>query len=115
MRRLILGFVVAIAVVLGNGLLTWNTTGLSYDRFTWVAYAALPMYPMTEDEVPGGCTDGIDNDMDGDIDCADEDCANVVPCVAPAPVISPTGLVILMSLMILIGAFGILRRRTQEG
>jgi hypothetical protein len=114
MMRFALGLSLAILIVLGNGLLTWNTTGLSYDRFTWVAYAGTLMYPMTEDEVPGGCTDGEDNDMDGDIDCADEDCANVVPCVAPAPVISPAGLLVLMIVLMLLGSFGILRHRRLE-
>lgn len=114
MIRFVLGLSLAILVVLGNGLLTWNTTGLSYDRFTWVAYAGLSMYPEHEDDVPGGCSDGEDNDLDTFIDCADSDCADIAPCGAPAPVISPAGIIVLMVMLILLGSWGILRRRRLE-
>lgn len=44
---------------------------------------------------PQGCSDGIDNDGDGKIDCADPDCANVPPCAAAAPALSPVMLLLL--------------------
>ncbi|MFH1592347.1 MAG: hypothetical protein ABIB47_03195 [Candidatus Woesearchaeota archaeon] len=31
------------------------------------------------------CDDGIDNDVDGDTDCADSDCVEVPSCVVPLP------------------------------
>ena len=35
---------------------------------------------MVEDNRPGDCSDGIDNDDDGLIDCDDSDCLNSVEC-----------------------------------
>lgn len=113
MKRLVLGLVVTLTLVLGSSLLTWKTTGLSYDRFTWAAYAGMT-YPDTEDEVPGGCSDGIDNDNDGPMDCADSDCAEDIACNAPAPVMSVTGIATLLTLLMLVGLFGIMRRREHE-
>ncbi|MDO8632839.1 MAG: putative metal-binding motif-containing protein, partial [Phycisphaerales bacterium] len=46
--------------------------------------------------IPGGaenCSDGIDNDCDGDIDCDDADCANDAGCSAPSdPQADTTGI-----------------------
>ena len=114
MKRLFLGLVVTLTLVLGSSLLTWRTTGLSYDRFTWAAYAGMQIYPDTEEEVPGGCSDGLDNDNDGPIDCADSDCADAIVCNAPAPVMSVTGIAALMTMLMLVGLFGLLRRRQQH-
>jgi len=113
MKRLILGLLVTLALVLGSSFLTWRTTGVSYDRFTWAAYALPTVYPDREDEVPGGCSDGIDNDIDGRIDCADSDCADAVVCNAPVPVISVTGIATLMLILTLVGLVGLLRRQRQ--
>jgi hypothetical protein len=113
MKRLILGLIVVVALVLGTNLLTWRATGVSYDHFTWAAYAGI-IYPETEDEVPGGCSDGIDNDLDGDIDCEDENCQQNVACgFAPAPVLSPGAVAVLLALLMMVGLFGIVRRRHQ--
>lgn len=115
MKRLSLGLIVALALVVGSNLLTWRTTGLSYDQFTWAVYAGPMIYPETEDEVPGGCSDGIDNDMDEDVDCADSDCADNIVCNAPAPALSGTGIALMMALLLLVGWFGVARRsRFQE-
>lgn len=115
MKRFLLSLVVALVLVLGSGLLTWRTTGLSYDQFTWAAYAGPGMmYPEHEDDDPGGCSDGRDNDNDGFIDCADiQDCADSVICRSPAPVMSTGGLVALMGTLMLIGLYGLLRRRAS--
>jgi hypothetical protein len=115
MKGFLVGLVVTLALVLGSNVLTWSTTGLSYDHFTWAAYAAVNFYPGHEDEVPGGCSDGEDNDMDMLVDCADvEDCSDEAICVAPAPTVSPLGLVALMVLLMLIGLYGLMQRRTQK-
>jgi hypothetical protein len=115
MKRFLLSMVVVSLFVLGSGLLTWPT-GLSYDQFTWAAYAGPGvMYPETEDEDPGGCSDGIDNDNDTLIDCADrEDCADEIVCNAPAPVVSPTGVIALIAGLMLIGLYSLLRRRAEQ-
>lgn len=116
MKRFLLSLVVASVLVLGSGLLTWRTTGLSYDQFTWAAYAGPGvMYPEREDEDPGGCSDGIDNDNDGAIDCADvRDCGDEIICRSPAPVMSTGGLAALIAALMLIGLYGMVRRRADQ-
>ncbi len=114
MKRLFLGLILTVALVLGSNVLTWRATGVSYDHFTWTAYAGM-IYPETEAEVPGGCSDGLDNDLDGPIDCDDEDCLRDIACgFAPAPALSPVGFAVLLALLILVGFFGILRRRQPQ-
>lgn len=114
MKRLALGLVVTLTLVLGSSLLTWNTTGVSYDHFTWAAYAGPIIYTDTEDELPGGCSDGIDNDNDTFIDCADSDCNNNIACTSPAPAMSMTGLVALLALLTVVGMVSLMRRRYQH-
>lgn len=41
-----------------------------------------------ERDVDEGCTDGLDNDGDGDADCADEDCFEDIAC-RPMPAYGP--------------------------
>src|SRR5262245_49469289 len=113
MKRLTLGLLVTLALVLGSSLLTWRT-GVSYEHFTWAAYAGGAMYPDTEIEVPGGCSDGEDNDIDGPIDCADSDCRLSVVCNAPAPAMSTTGIAVLLTLLASIGFVTLLRRRQHD-
>ncbi len=36
------------------------------------------IFPDLENEYPNGCSDGLDNDGDGEIDCADSDCAGSI-------------------------------------
>ena len=36
---------------------------------------------ITEGNVPGDCIDGVDNDGDGLLDCADPSCAEVSDCI----------------------------------
>lgn len=60
------------------------------------------------------CSDGFDNDFDGLIDCADPDCANIPPCNAVAPVMSPPAALLLAVLLSLVGLFGLARSRQQR-
>jgi hypothetical protein len=72
------------------------------------------LIPPTETGGGGGldgCSDGIDNDDDNAIDCADSDCVNVNPCVAAAPTLGPAGLVAAGLLLLSIGASSLLTRR----
>lgn len=51
----------------------------------FVAFAALAVLsgcaePRTEGTQPGDCSDGADNDADGQFDCMDSDCAGSPPC-----------------------------------
>jgi hypothetical protein len=73
------------------------------------------VYPTTEtgDLGPAACSDGLDNDNDGLIDCTDPDCTKVHPCSAPAPVLSHAGLLLLIVLFTIIGLFrlGVRRHR----
>ncbi|TNE84763.1 MAG: hypothetical protein EP330_28520 [Deltaproteobacteria bacterium] len=43
----------------------------------------LPGGPMVEGDRVGDCTDGVDNDRDGVIDCGDPDCQGNVACGLP--------------------------------
>lgn len=112
MKRLIATVAVILAIVLGNGLFTLQMTGVSYDSFTWQAFAAAA-YPAIETGLDGdlACSDGLDNDNDGDVDCADADCRGVVPCAEAAPAMS-TGVVVLLALLLAsLGAFALRPRR----
>jgi hypothetical protein len=57
------------------------------------------------------CSDDFDNDQDGFTDCADPDCANIDPCGAVAPAVSPPGTVLLAILLSLVGLIGLARAR----
>jgi hypothetical protein len=72
------------------------------------------MFQYETDPGVGGCSDGVDNDGDGDIDCADMDCVGIAPCVAPAPALGSTGLVLSALLMLVIGASALALRRNEE-
>ena len=113
MRRFWIGFVVMFALVLGNGVFTFSSLGVSYDSFTWKAYAFAYAESETADDGPAACGDSIDNDGDGDVDCADSDCAGILPCSAPAPTVS-TGVMVLLALLLAsFGAFALRERRNE--
>jgi len=59
------------------------------------------------------CSDGIDNDRNGLIDCQDPACLTVAPCGAPVPVVSSTGLALVALLLLGLGAFGLTSRRQR--
>jgi hypothetical protein len=67
-----------------------------------------------ETDVADGCTDGLDNDLDGLIDCGDPDCVSVDPCVAPAPALGPLGLVGGAVMLLLIGGAALRVRRRED-
>jgi hypothetical protein len=60
------------------------------------------------------CADGFDNDFDGDIDCADSDCASLPLCNTAAPALSPPAMVLLAVLLSLVGLVGLARSRQRE-
>jgi hypothetical protein len=71
--------------------------------------------PGREDDVGHqGCSDGVDNDGDGSVDCGDRDCTGVPPCVAPAPVLSG-GMLALGLLVLAAIAFGALSKLSDLG
>ena len=55
------------------------------------------------------CSDGVDNDGDMLADCQDPDCATIYPCLALAPVVSPTAMPLLVLLLGLVGLVSLLR------
>ncbi len=114
-KKLLGGAWIAMVAVFASGFLTPLMTGLSYDRFTWMAYALMPVYPTTEtgDLGPAACSDNLDNDNDGSIDCADLDCSRVHPCSTPAPVLSRAGLVLLIVVFAIIGLFRLRVKRQK--
>jgi hypothetical protein len=62
----------------------------------------------------GACDDGLDNDGNGIIDCADPSCAGAGVCRTQAPVIGTTGLVIVGILLLLIGNVALVTRRRRS-
>lgn len=52
------------------------------------------------------CSDGVDNDMDLLIDCADPQCQIVAPCSGGVPLVNPLGLLALSCVLLLIGWLG---------
>ncbi|MHC5111546.1 MAG: choice-of-anchor Q domain-containing protein, partial [Planctomycetota bacterium] len=83
-----------------NSCLTGNTgPSINVESITFTATAGVTYYIVVEDRANGGgtydlffedntggcledCDDGIDNDLDGPIDCADTDCAGDPACLA---------------------------------
>jgi len=105
---------IGLLAVLISGWLIPFATGLSYHRFTWVAYAT-NVYPSTETGDLGdpACSNGIDDDNDGLTDCADPDCFTIAPCGAPAPTVSTTGLVVLLGCLAVVGPLLLRVRRRR--
>ena len=60
------------------------------------------------------CSDGVDNDFDGLVDCADPDCFGVAPCGVPAPTLSQGMTVLLAVLMATMGVGALARLRRRE-
>ena len=60
------------------------------------------------------CRDGIDNDGDGLVDCADPDCAAVIPCATPAPLLQPFGLLVAIVLLAMVGVAALRRGLDQS-
>jgi hypothetical protein len=69
---------------------------------------------LTEDDDPA-CRDGIDNDNNGLVDCADPGCAGKRPCLATAPVLSPWFVALLVGMLAAVGGAGIARLRRHPG
>jgi hypothetical protein len=61
----------------------------------------------------GACSDGIDNDGDTIVDCADPDCADAAVCRAQAPAIGTTGLLVAAVLLLVIGNLALVSRRRR--
>jgi MYXO-CTERM domain-containing protein len=120
-RWLIFTFVPAFMLL--NAFVVLNYAGLSYQPFSWKAFAG--MYPdgaMCEDPtdcISGNCVDDV---------CCDTPCTgaglscncpgSVGTCttcpVAPAPTLSGIGLLIAAALLAAIGSLGLLRRRRDD-
>ena len=59
------------------------------------------------------CDDGIDNNNNGFIDCADVDCNTFPGCPHPVPALSPAALGTALMVIAGLGLIGILRRRRE--
>jgi hypothetical protein len=56
------------------------------------------------------CSDGIDNNLNGLIDCADPGCQNNSPCIRPVPLASPLLLVLILASLSLFALLSLRRR-----
>ncbi len=137
---ILLGMALGGALVFANGFAAFNFLPSSYERFTWEAYAAVvytntptatptstpsatpsatPSRTPSDQENSAGsqaCDDGIDNDNNGLVDCADAACNGTAPCGLPAPTTSNRALVIIVALLFTVGFFALapLRSRKQH-
>jgi hypothetical protein len=100
---------------------TW--TAMSSTIITYTAGANGPVAVATAmdsatvnvlEEGDGACDDGLDNDGDLVIDCADSDCAGAAVCRAQAPVLGSTGLLIVAVLLLVIGNLALVSRRRRS-
>lgn len=71
---------------------------------------ATPTITPTAEVGTALCSDGIDNNLNGLIDCADPSCAGSEPCVAGAPALSPVLLLLSLAGLSLIGLLQLRRR-----
>ncbi|HSP98490.1 MAG TPA: hypothetical protein VL049_14785 [Candidatus Dormibacteraeota bacterium] len=56
------------------------------------------------------CSDGLDNNLNGLIDCVDPSCHSAAVCLAPAPAMSPVSMLLGLAALSLIGLLGLRRR-----
>lgn len=61
----------------------------------------------------GACDNGIDDDGDAIVDCADPDCRDTAPCISPAPAMSPGGVALLLVILSLVGLGALMRLRRE--
>jgi hypothetical protein len=61
----------------------------------------------------GNCDDGIDNDNDNAVDCADAECLGDPACVAQAPLLSPGGLVVVTIVLFALATLALRRQRAS--
>ncbi len=106
--------VAALIVVLN--VISLDFLGVSQGRFDWQVFAQV--YLPGENEFPGGCTDGVDNDGDMLVDCDDPDCFGFSGCAShQAPVLSWYALLVTIVILSGCGYFAMRRskRETASG
>jgi len=101
----------ALTLVLLNGWIVVRLVGLPYGSFQWTVFAQTY---FAESEIPGGCSDGIDNNGDGLADCADPTCRADSSCAAAAPIMGAQGVFLAILALVLASYFG-LRRQPGSG
>ena len=124
-RWLILAFVPALMLL--NAFVVINYTGLSYEPFSWKAFAqsyapgqqcvssgqCAPVPPNTG----GICADGVcctDPCTGANESCNQPGFEGTCISTAPAPALSGTGLLIAALLLAGVGSIGLLRNRRQD-
>jgi hypothetical protein len=115
-RWLILAFIPALMLL--NAFVVLNYTGLSYEPFSWKAFAQ--SYPPGHECTPGQCAPGLFC-VDGvccttPCDGPNETCNPEGLCIntAPAPALSGTGLLIAALLLAGVGTIGLVRNRRRS-
>jgi len=106
-RTACLEILLATLLVVLNGWFVVRVVGVSYGPFDWAAFAAVY---QAEADFLDGCTDGVDNDSNGQVDCADLSCRDDPACTAPAPILGAPGVALLGLVLLLVAAVALRRR-----
>lgn len=115
-RWLILAFIPALMLL--NAFVVLNYTGLSYEPFSWKAFAqSYP--PGTGCTDPSQCASGFceqgvccETECDGPNEsCNQPGFEGICLATAPVPAVSGTGLLIAALLLAVVGTYGLIRNR----
>ena len=101
------------ATATASGTATSTPTGTASGTATSTATTTPPATPTITPTAEVGtalCSDGIDNNLNGLIDCADPSCAGSGPCIAAAPALSPVLLLLSIAALSLLGLLQLRRR-----
>lgn len=86
--------------------------GLDLDTAGDLQLRFVQTFGTPDQEIGDDCTNGVDDDNDGLIDCADPDCVTQAPeCAAPAPALSAPMAAGSLVLLSMIGWIGVVRLR----
>ena len=97
----------ALLLVLVNAWTVVRLIGLPYGPFQWAVFAQTY---LGESDFPGGCSDGVDNNGDGLVDCVDPDCRADPGCTARAPILGAPGVALAIFVLLVVSYFGLWRR-----
>jgi hypothetical protein len=99
----------ATATETATNTATATATATATNTATVTATATATITPTAETG-DARCTDGIDNNLNGLVDCADGSCFGSADCAQPAPLASPLFMVLFLATLSLVGLLALRRR-----